>query len=65
MSIERHKKREHGTTREEGKGETTENQKEGEMIEDRNDGQECDKRKKWQYDENKSRSHKKNYDGGD
>merc|ERR1712240_58940 len=64
MSIERHKKREHGTTREEGKGKKTENQKEGEMIEDRNDGQECDKRKKWQYDENKSRSHKKNYDGG-
>jgi len=58
MSMERHKMREHGTTREEGKGETT-----GEMIEDRNDGQECDKWEKWQYDGSKSKSHKENYDG--
>ena len=62
MSIERHKKREHGTTREEGKGETMENQIEGEMIKDINDGQECDQWEKWQYDGSKPKRHKKKCD---
>merc|ERR1712112_298267 len=58
MSIERHKKREHGTTGEEEKGGIT-----GEMIKDKNDGQECEKWEKWQYDGSKSKIHKENYDG--
>ena len=65
MSIERHKKREHGTTREEEKGEAMENQIEGEMIKNRNDGQDCDQREKWQYDGSKPKRHKKKCDGSD
>merc|ERR1712081_34396 len=60
MSIERHKKRKHGTTSEEGKmEEVTENQKEGEIIKNGNDGQECDQCGKWICDGMGLKRHKK------
>ena len=65
MSIERHKKREHGINKEEDKEEGTKNQIEGEMIKNRNNGQECDQWKKWPYDGSKPKSHKKTCDGSD
>ena len=65
MSIERHKKREHGTTREEEKEEVMKNQIEGEIIKNRNDDQECDQQEEWPYDGCKPKRHKKTCDGSD
>merc|ERR1711873_161848 len=65
MSIEGHKKREHGTTREEEKEEVIKNQIEGEMIRNRNDDQECDQWEEWPYDGSKPKRHKKTCDGSD
>ena len=59
MSIERHKKRKHGTTSEEEKEEVMKNQIEGEMIKNRNDGQECDQWEKWTCDGSDRKRQKK------
>ena len=55
MSIERHKKREHGSNEKEDK----EKGIQGEMIQNRNNGKECDQRKKWSYKGSKPENHKK------
>ena len=61
MSIERHKKRKHGTASEEEKEEVMKNQIEGEMIENRNDGQECDQWEKEHKHTHQKESRKKEH----
>merc|ERR1711873_104400 len=58
MSIERHKKREHGSDKKEDKEKGTKIQRQ--MIQDKNKSQEYEK---WQYDGNNSKNQKGIYDG--